>query len=78
VVLLLLSVLLGLLALLTAVAAASAENMMLEGSGFYIDMTVDTYWDSIIFFALPAIVFFMAFVACFKVLLKAWRRRNLT
>src|SRR3954453_13341001 len=58
VVLLLLSVLLGLLALLTALAAASAENMMLEGSGFYIDMTVDTYWDAIIFFAVPAIIFF--------------------
>jgi len=25
-----------------------------------------------------AIIFFMAFVASFRVLLKAWRRRNLT
>jgi hypothetical protein len=77
-VLLLLSVLLGLLALLTAVAAASAENITLEGSGWYIRMTVDSYWDAIIFFAVPAIILFMAFVACFRVLLKAWRRRNLT
>jgi uncharacterized membrane protein len=78
VVLILTSVLLGLLALLTAVAAASAENITLEGSGWYIHMTVDTYWDAIIFFAVPAIIFFMAFVACLRVLLKAWRRRNLT
>src|SRR4051812_47728765 len=78
VVLLLLSALLGLLALLTAVAAASGQNMAFEGSGWYIDMTVDTYWDAIIFFAVPAIIFFMVFVACFRVLLKAWRRRNLT
>src|SRR5215212_8858080 len=70
VVLLLISVLLGLLALLTAVAAASAENITLEGSGWYIHMTVDTFW--------AAIIFFMAFVASFRVLLKAWRRRNLT
>src|SRR5215217_6768456 len=78
VVLLLITVLLGLLALLTAVAAASAENITLEGSGWYIHMTVDTFWDAIIFFALPALIFFMAFVASFRVLLKAWRRRNLT
>src|SRR5918995_3387130 len=77
VVLLLLSVLLGLLALLTAVAAAYAENITLEGSGFYINITVDTYWDAIIFFGLPAIIFFMAFVGSFRLLLKAWRRRNL-
>src|SRR5215203_218652 len=77
-VLLLISVLLGLLALLTAVAAANAENIQLWGSGWYIHMTVDTYWDAIIFFALPAIIFFIAFVASFRVLLKAWRRRNLT
>jgi len=78
VVLLLLSALLGLLALLTAVAAAYAENIGLEGSGWYIHMTVDTFWDAIIFFAVPAIIFFIAFVASFRVLLKAWRRRNLT
>src|SRR5215204_7542432 len=78
VVLLLLSVLLGLLALVTAVAAAYAENITLEGSGWYIHMTVDTFWDAIIYFAVPAIIFFMAFVACLRVLLKAWRRRNLT
>jgi len=78
VVLLLLSVLLGLLALLTAVAAASAEKITLEGSGFYIHMTVDTFWDATIFFAVPAIIFFIAFVASFRVLLKAWRRRNQT
>jgi len=78
VVLLLLSVLLGLLALLTAVAAAYAENIQLWGSGWYIHMTVDTFWDAIIFFGLPAIIVFIAFVASFRVLLKAWRRRNLT
>jgi len=78
VVLLLLSVLLGLLALLAAGAAASAKEFTLEGSGWYINVAVDTYWDAIIFFAVPAIIFFMAFVACFRVLLKAWRRRNLT
>src|SRR5215212_8066808 len=77
VVLLLLSALLGLLALLAAGAAASAEEFALEGSGFYIHMTVDTYWDATFFFAV-AIIFFMAFVASFRVLLKAWRRRNLT
>jgi hypothetical protein len=77
VVLLLLSVLLGLLALLAAVAVAYAENITLEGSGFYINLTVDTYWDAIIFFALPALIFFIAFVACLRLLLKAWRRRNL-
>src|SRR5918993_4799441 len=76
VVLLLLSVLLGLLALLTAVAASAEENITLEGSGWYIRMTVDSYWDAIIFFAVPAIILFMAFVAWFRVLLKAWRRRN--
>src|SRR5215213_4842354 len=75
VVLLLLSVLLGLLALVTAVAAASGENITLEGSGWYIHMTVDTFWDAIIFFAVPAIIFFMAFVASFRVLLKVWRSR---
>src|SRR5918998_286983 len=77
VVLLLLSVLLGLLALLAAVAVAYAENITLEGSGFYINLTVDTYWDAIIFLGLPAIIFFMAFVGSFRLLLKAWRRRNL-
>jgi hypothetical protein len=76
-VLLLLSVLLGLLSLITALAVASAENITLEGSGWYIHMTVDTLWDAIIFFALPAIIFFMAFVACFRLLLKAWRSRHL-
>src|SRR5215218_3496712 len=77
VVLLLLSALLGLLALLAAGAAASAKEFALEGSGWYIHMTVDTYWDATFFFAV-AIIFFMAFVASFRVLLKAWRRRNLT
>jgi hypothetical protein len=77
-VLLLLSVLLGLLALLTAVAASAEENITLEGSGWYIHMTVDSAWDAIIFFAVPAIILFMTFVAWFRVLLKAWRRRNLT
>src|SRR5215204_4823842 len=76
-VLLFLSVLLGLLALLAAVAAAYAENITLEGSGFYINLTVDTYWDAIIFFGLPALIFFIAFVASFRLLLKAWRRRHL-
>jgi len=76
-VLLILSVLLGLLSLLTALAVASAENMTLKGSGWYIHMTVDTLWDAIIFFALPAIIFFMAFVAGFRLLLKAWRSRHL-
>src|SRR5215211_4374101 len=78
VVLLLLSVLLGLLTFLAAVAAASAKEFTLEGSGFYIYITVDTYWDAIIFFALPALIFFIAFVASFRLLLKAWRRRHLT
>src|SRR5215210_6464929 len=77
VVLLLLSVLLGLLALLAAVAVAYAENITLEGSGFYINLTVDTYWDAIIFLGLPALIFFIAFVACLRLLLKAWRRRHL-
>jgi hypothetical protein len=77
VVLLLLSVLLGFLALLAVVAAVSAEHITLEGSGFYIDLTVDTPLEAIIFFAVPAIIFFMAFVASFRLLLKAWRRRNL-
>ena len=77
-VLLLLSVLLGLLSLITALAVASAEkNVAFKGSGWYIHMTVDTLWDAIIFFGLPAIIFFMAFVACFRLLLKAWRSRNL-
>src|SRR5215211_1140460 len=77
VVLLLISALLGLLALLAAGAAASAKEFTLEGSGWYIHMTVDTYWDATFFLAV-AIIFFMAFVASFRVLLKAWRRRNLT
>ena len=77
VVLLFLSVLLGLLALLAAVAVAYAENITLEGSGFYINLTVDTYWDAIIFFGLPAFICFIAFVASLRLLLKAWRRRNL-
>jgi hypothetical protein len=69
--------LLGLLALVSALAAANAENVTLEGPGLYIDVVVDTPWDAIIFFAVPAIIFFIAFVACLRVLLKAWRRRNL-
>src|SRR5918994_1961052 len=77
VVLLLLSVLLGFLALLAVVAAAYAENITLEGSGFYINLTVDTPLEAIIFFAVPAIISFIAFVASFRLLLKAWRRRNL-
>jgi hypothetical protein len=75
VVLLLLSVILGLLALVTTVAAAIAEDVTLEGSYFYIHMTVDSPWEGIIFFGLPAIIFFIAFVGCLRVLLKAWRRR---
>jgi hypothetical protein len=74
---LLLSVLLGLLALLAAVAAAYAENIKLKGSNWGINITVNTLWDAIIFFGLPAIIFFIAFVACFRLLLKAWRRRYL-
>ena len=77
VVLLLLSVLLGLLALLAALAAATAKEFTLEGSNWYINVAVETPWDAIIFFALPAIIFFMAFVACVRPLLKAWRRRYL-
>src|SRR4051794_19479297 len=77
VVLLLLSVLLGLLTLLAALAAASAKEFTLEGSSWYINVAVETPWDAIIFFALPAIIFFIAFIACFRSLLKAWRRRNL-
>lgn len=76
-VLLLLSVILGLLALVSAVAAVSAENITLEGPYWYIDVAVDAPWVSTIFFALPAIVFLIAFVACFRLLLKAWRRRYL-
>ena len=77
VVLLLLSVLLGLMALLAAVAVAYADHITLEGTGFYINITVDTYWDAIIFFGLPAIICFIAFAASFRLLLKAWRSRNL-
>ena len=77
VVLLLLSVILGLLALVTTVAAAIAEDVTLEGSYFYIHITVDSPLEAIIFFALPAIIFLIAFVACLRLLLKAWRRRNL-
>jgi hypothetical protein len=75
VVLLLLSVLLGLMALVTALAAASAKEVTLEGSSWYIKVAVDSPLDAIIFFALPAIIFFIAFVACLRLLLKAWRRR---
>jgi hypothetical protein len=39
---------------------------------------VDTLWDAIIFFALPAIIFLVAFVAGFRLLLKAWRSRKPT
>src|SRR5215218_8374611 len=82
-VLLLLSVILGLLALVTAVAAASGENITLEASYFYINVVVDSPLEellspivaAIIFFAVPAIIFFIAFVASFRVLLKVWRRR---
>jgi hypothetical protein len=75
VVLLFLSVLLGLMALVTALAAASAKEVTLEGSSWYIKVAVDSPLDAIIFFALPTIIFFIAFVACFRLLLKAWRRR---
>ena len=83
VVLLLLSVILGLLALVTAVAAASGENITLEASYFYINVVVDSPLEellspivaAIIFFAVPAIIFFIAFVASFRVLLKVWRSR---
>jgi hypothetical protein len=78
-VLLLLSVLLGLLSLITALAVATEEkSIALKGSGWYIHMTVDTLWDAIIFFALPAIIFLMAFVAYFRLLLKVWRSRKPT
>jgi hypothetical protein len=75
VILLLLSVLLGLLALGTAVAAASTKEVTLElFSILYINLVVDTPWDAIVF-GLPAIIFFIAFVAYSRLLLKAWRRR---
>jgi hypothetical protein len=78
-VLLLLSVLLGLLSLITALAVAIEEkSIALKGSGWYIHMTVNTFWDAIIFFALPAIIFLVAFVAGFRLLLKAWRSRKPT
>ena len=78
-VLLLLSVLLGLMSLITALAVAMEEkNITLKGSGWYIHLTVNTFWDAIIFFALPAIIFLMAFVAYFRLLLKAWRSRKPT
>jgi hypothetical protein len=41
-------------------------------------LTVNTYWEAIIFFALPAIIFLMAFVAYFRLLLKVWRSRKPT
>src|SRR5215203_1268370 len=51
-VLFLLSVLLGLMSLLTALAVTTAEkNIAFKGSGWYIHMTVNTLWDAIIFFA---------------------------
>jgi hypothetical protein len=75
VVLLLLSVLLGLVAIGTAVAAASTKEVTLElFSTLYINLVVDTAWDAT-FFALPAIILFIAFVAYSRLLLKAWRRR---
>ena len=75
VVLLLLSVLLGLLAIGTAVAAVSTKEVTLElFSTLYINLVVDTPLDAI-FFALPAIIFFIGFVAYLRLLLKAWRRR---
>ncbi len=77
VVLLLLSVLLGLLAIGTAVAGASTKEVTLElFSILYINLVVDTPWDAT-FFALPAIILFIAFVGYSRLLLKAWRRRNL-
>jgi hypothetical protein len=67
------------MSLLSALAVASAEkNMAFKGSGWYIHMTVDTLWDAIIFFALPSIIFLIAFVAYFRLLLKAWRSRKPT
>jgi hypothetical protein len=78
-VLLLLSVLLGLMSLLAALAVAMEEkSIAFKGSGWYIHLTVNTYWEAIIFFALPAIIFLMAFVVYFRLLLKAWRSRKPT
>jgi hypothetical protein len=75
VVLLLLSVLLGLVAIGTAVAAASTKEVTLElFSILYINLVVDTAWDATVF-ALPAIILFIAFVGYSRLLLKAWRRR---
>jgi hypothetical protein len=75
VILLLLSVLLGLVAIGTAVAAASTKEVTLElFSILYINLVVDTPLDAIVF-ALPAIILFIAFVAYSRLLLKAWRRR---
>jgi hypothetical protein len=76
VVLLLLSLLLGLLAFVGAVAAAYAENIKLEGSNWHYEVTVETPFDAIIFFGLPAIFFFIGFVACLRVFIKVWRRRT--
>jgi hypothetical protein len=78
-VLLLLSVLLGLMSLLAALAVAMEEkSIAFKGSGWYIHFAVNTYWDAIIFFALPAIILLMAFVGYFRLLLKAWRSRKPT
>jgi hypothetical protein len=78
-VLLLLSVLLGLMSLLAALAVAMEEkSIAFKGSGWYIHFAVNTYWDAIIFFALPAIILLMAFVCYFRLLLKAWRSRKPT
>src|SRR5215218_3868329 len=78
-VLLLLIVLLGLMSLITALAVAIEEkSLAFEGSGWYIHLTVNTFWEVIIFFGLPTIIFLMAFVAYFRLLLKAWRSRKPT
>ena len=78
-VLLLLSILLGLMSLLTALAVSMEEkSIALKGSGWYIHLTVNTFWEVIIFFGLPTIIFLMAFVAYFRLLLKAWRSRKPT
>ena len=69
-VLLLLIVLLGLMSLLSALAVSIEEkSLAFKGSGWSIHLTVNTYWDAgVIFFALPAIIFLMAFVAYFRLL----------
>jgi hypothetical protein len=54
------------------------KSIAFKGSGWYIHFAVNTYWDAIIFFALPAIILLIAFVGYFRLLLKAWRSRKPT